>query len=78
MWPFPTGIPSIRKEMDPMRFVCTRLWAARGSADRKTLKEEQSQGSVEADSNKVAPASTLPDPVQTEKPKGQPVQLTLF
>ena len=79
MWPFPTGIPSIRKEMDPMRFVCTRLWAMRGSADRKTLKEEQSQGSVEADSNKVAPASTLPDTVQPkEKPKGQPQQLTLW
>ena len=39
MWPFPSGIPSIRKEMDPMRFVCTRLWVARGSADRKTQKE---------------------------------------
>ena len=40
MWPFPTGIPSIRKEMNPLRFVATRLWAARGSADRKTLKDE--------------------------------------
>lgn len=39
MWPFSSGIPSIRKEMDPMRFVCTRLWVARGSADRKTQKE---------------------------------------
>ena len=40
MWPFPTNVPSIRKEMDPMRFVATRLWAMRGSADRKTLDNE--------------------------------------
>ncbi len=33
-------MPSIRKEMDPMRFVATRLWAMRGSADRKTLDNE--------------------------------------
>lgn len=40
MWPFPTDLPSIRKEMDPMRFVATRLWAIRGSADRKTIDKE--------------------------------------
>jgi hypothetical protein len=39
MWPFPTNLPSIRKEMNPMRFVATRLWAMRGSADRKTQKD---------------------------------------
>jgi type I restriction enzyme M protein len=68
MWPFPTNIPSIRRYDDPLRFVTTRQWK---------LRRKQSQGSVEADSNKVAPASTLPDPVQTEKPK-QPQQLTLW
>jgi hypothetical protein len=26
--------------MDPMRFVATRLWAMRGSADRKTIEDK--------------------------------------
>jgi hypothetical protein len=38
---------------------------------------EQSQESVGADSNNVAPAPTLSDPVQAEKPR-QPQQLTLW
>lgn len=29
MWPFPTGIPSIRRYTDPRRFVVTRLWQQR-------------------------------------------------
>lgn len=55
MWPFPSGIPSIRKEMDPMRFVCTRLWAARGSADRKTLKEGKEIQSTDTPKEKKQP-----------------------
>lgn len=29
MWPFPTGIPSVRRCDDPRRFVCTRMWQQR-------------------------------------------------
>lgn len=55
MWPFPSGIPSIRKEMDPMRFVCTRLWVARGSADRKTQKEVNEIQSTDTPKEKKQP-----------------------
>ena len=77
MWPFPTNVPSIRKEMDPMRFVATRLWAMRCSADRKTIDNEPEQ-SQESGVSDFTPETPLSDTVQTEKPKGQPVQLTLF
>ena len=78
MWPFPTNVPSIRKEMDPMRFVATRLWAMRGSADRKTIDKEPEQ-SQESGVSDFTPETPLSDPVQVkEKPKGQPVQLELF
>ena len=63
--------------MNPLRFVATRLWAARGSADRKTLDSEPEQ-SQESGVSDFTPETPLSDPVQTEKPKGQPVQLTLF
>jgi hypothetical protein len=78
MWPFPTNVPSIRKEMDPMRFVATRLWAMRGSADRKTIDNEPEQ-SQESGVSDFTPETPLSDPVQPkEKQKRQPVQLTLF
>jgi hypothetical protein len=64
MWPFPTNVPSIRKEMDPMRFVATRLWAMRGSADRQ---EPQA----------TAPPPPPPEPAPPKDNK-QPVQLELF
>jgi len=76
MWPFPTQVPSVRRESDPWRFVCTRQWMIQQQA------KEQSQGSGDADCNHVAPASPLPDPVQAEapkqEPKGKAVQLTFF
>ena len=92
MWPFPTGIPSIRKEMNPLRFVATRLWAARGSADRKTLKDEPptdrkksedvlplggGEQSQESGVSDFTPETPLSDTVQS-KEKKQAVQLTLW
>lgn len=74
MYPFPTEVPSIRKEMNPLRFITTRLWMQK-RADRE--KSEQSQESGVSDSNNVAPETPLSDPVQVEKPK-QPQQLTLW
>jgi type I restriction enzyme M protein len=74
MWPFPTNIPSIRRYTD-RRFVCTAHWLQREAALK--AEKEQSQESVGADSNNVAPAPTLSDPVQVEKPK-QPQQLSLW
>ena len=76
MWPFPTNVPSIRKEMDPMRFVATRLWAMRGSADRKTIDNEPEQ-SQESGVSDFTPETPLSDPVQPKDNK-QPVQLELF
>ncbi len=75
MWPFPTNIPSIRRYTDPRRFVCTAHWLQREAVLK--AEKEQSQESVGADSNNVAPAPTLSDPVQVEKPK-QPQQLSLW
>jgi type I restriction enzyme M protein len=75
MWPFPTNIPSIRQYTDPRRFVCTAHWLQREAVLK--AEKEQSQESVGADSNNVAPAPTLSDPVQVEKPK-QPQQLSLW
>ena len=75
MWPFPTNVPSIpdRKTIDNEQ-----------PTDRKNSTEvlplgggEQSQESGGSDSNNVAPAPTLSDPVQAEKPK-QPQQLSLW
>lgn len=74
-WPFPTGIPSVRKEMNPARFVCTRQWMQK-RADRE--KSEQRQESGVSDSNNVAPETPLSDPVPQTKPKQQPQQLTLW
>ena len=51
MYPFPTEIPSIRKEMDPMRFVTTRLWVMRGSADRKTIDNEVTENNRQLPEN---------------------------
>lgn len=45
-WPFPTGIPSIRQEMDPMRFVCTRQWGMKQRQFeqlRETKKAQESK-----------------------------------
>jgi hypothetical protein len=58
-----------------MRFVCTAHWLQREAVLK--AEKEQSQESVGADSNNVAPAPTLSDPVQVEKPK-QPQQLSLW
>jgi hypothetical protein len=49
----------------------------RGSADRKTIDNEPEQ-SQESGVSDFTPETPLSDPVQAEKPKGQPVQLTLF
>lgn len=62
-WPFPTGIPSIRKEMDPMKFVSTRQWII-----AQKRKEQQEQPKQEQPKQEAAP----------EKPKQQPQQLTLW
>lgn len=75
MWPFPTGIPSIRRYTDPRRFVVTRLWQQRKQQHEK--EREQRQESVGADSNNVVPAPTLSDPVLPKDNK-QPVQLELW
>jgi hypothetical protein len=49
----------------------------RGSADRKTIDNEPEQ-SQESGVSDFTPETPLSDPVQTEKPKGKPVQLELF
>ena len=76
MWPFPTNVPSIRKESNPMKFVCTRMWAMRGSADRKTIDNEPEQ-SQESGVSDFTPETPLSDPVQPKANK-QPVQLELW
>ena len=69
MWPFPTGIPSIRKVTDPMLFVCTRIWAARNNADHKTITKESPTPSVPMQQASVPEA---------RKEKKQPQQLALW
>jgi hypothetical protein len=59
-----------------MRFVATRLWAMRGSADRKTIDNEPEQ-SQESGVSDFTPETPLSDPVQ-QKDNKQPVQLELF
>jgi hypothetical protein len=49
----------------------------RGSADRKTIDNEPEQ-SQESGVSDFTPETPLSDPVQTEKLKGQAVQLELF
>ena len=86
------NVPSIRNEMDPMRFVATRLWAMRGSADRKTLDNEPptdrkksedvlplggGEQSQESGVSDFTPETPLSDPVQPKDNK-QPVQLELW
>lgn len=82
MYPFPTEIPSIRKEMNPLHFTSTRLWTLRKSADRKTL-DEPTQQAQPTDRNKSADVPPLggeiappAEPVKTEKK--QPQQLSLW
>jgi hypothetical protein len=78
--------------MDPMRFVATRLWAMRGSADRKTIDNEQptdrnnatavlplggGEQSQESGVSDFTPETPLSDPVQPKEQK-KPIQLSLF
>lgn len=42
MWPFPTNVPSIRRETNPNRFVCTATWKARSKAkEQKQAQQPQ-------------------------------------
>ena len=76
MWPFPTAVPSIRKETDPMKFVCTRMWALRGSSDRKTL-EEPKQTTARPNATATYHSGGESAAVQPTEKK-QPTQLTLW
>ena len=85
MWPFPTNVPSIRKEMDPMRFVATRLWAMRGSADRKTLDNEVTENNRQLSENNNQSAENNNPPAENNnrfaennKSSNNPVQLELW
>lgn len=70
-WPFPTGIPSVRKETNPLRFVCTRQWLQQ--QEIKKMKEQSQESGV----SDFTPETPLSDPVQP-KEKKQAVQLTLW
>jgi hypothetical protein len=63
MYPFPTDVPSIRKETNPLKFTATRLWLLRQKAEQ--TKQEQ-------------PAQPEPAPEPTTGNPKQPVQLSLF
>jgi hypothetical protein len=52
MYPFPTDVPSIRKETNPLKFTATRLWLLRQKAEQ--TKQEQ-----------PAPEPTTGNPKQT-------------
>jgi hypothetical protein len=45
MYPFPTDVPSIRKETNPLKFTATRLWALRQKAEQE--KPAQSEPAPE-------------------------------
>ena len=73
MWPFPTIVQSIRRETNPNRFVCTRLWK-----ERQNQKESDTQQG-EVDRNDATAVLPLGDPVPVaEEKKKQPKQLTLW
>lgn len=72
MWPFPSGMPTIRKEMNPMRFVSTRLW----------LKKEQVKEQQTTDRPTIATAAYHSGSESALAPvserKSEPIQLSLW
>lgn len=73
MWPFPSGIPSIRKCNDARKFCCTSLWAAKKRQREQQLTDRNDATAVLPLGGEVAaPSSDLP------KEKKQPQQLTLW
>ena len=74
MWPFPTDMPSIRREDNPQRFVCTRQWMQRKDREESKQPQQQTDRKKSAD---VLPlgSSAAPEAVMKKK---EPVQLTLF
>jgi hypothetical protein len=69
MWPFPTGIPSIRRYTDPLRFVSTRLWQQR--------KQQHEKEKCTADCTSTPPGTPPVHPADTPQ-KQQPQQLSLW
>ena len=73
MWPFPSGIPSIRKCNDARKFCCTSLWASKKRQREQQLTDRNNATAVLPLGGEVAaPSSDLP------KEKKQPQQLTLW
>lgn len=70
MYPFPTEIPSIRKETNPMRFVSTSFWAKRANAGHEsTIDETPKEHEVAKEAKPVISGDVI---------KKQPTQLTLW
>jgi hypothetical protein len=84
MWPFPTNVPSIRKEKDPMRFVATRLWAMRGkelSENNNPPSENNNQSSENnkhssENNNQSSENNKLSS--ENNKSSNNPIQLELW
>jgi hypothetical protein len=56
-----------------MRFVATRLWAMRGSADRKTIDNQ-----LPENNRQLLPENSNQSPENNKVSNKQPVQLELF
>jgi hypothetical protein len=72
--------------MDPMRFVATRLWAMRGSADRKTLDNEVTENNNQlpennkqsAENNNQSAENNNQSAENNKVSNKQPVQMELW
>ena len=84
MWPFPTNVPSIRKEKDPMRFVATRLWEMRGkelSENNKSSSENNkssSENNNQSSENNNQSSENNNQSSENNKSFNNPVQLELW
>ena len=80
MYPFPTDVPSIRKEMSPDKFVSIRHWreasrvASNGQKKPTMAKESQQQPTRRNKSTDVLPL----DGTAVAKESREPQQLTLW
>ncbi len=77
MWPFPTGIPSIRRCTDPRRFVSTRHWLQQQQQQQQQQHENDPEQSRESGVSDFTPETPLSDPVPLNDNK-QAQQLTLW
>ena len=76
MWPFPTNIPSIRRETDPMRFVSTRIWAIRRMQNGNETNPKVQQ--CEVDRKEATAVLPIGNQAHVSEEMKKPQQLTLW